>query len=362
MKAYQLRNIIYAFLLITSQAHSFDVDGGEIIGRHIYGLAIDHQGDPLLIEDRPLIYAKSDVNEFINIEKNEFVISSFSHQIGGVYITRIDPKSKNSLDTVALNLASVGGFSDPVGGIKTAWNSLMLTERQLIDARAPKEFIVAYQPYFKEKSSLVHPYQYGWISEVVLLDANGQAKAIKNYAVGRLFATQVLMMPDGKTFYMLDSKNSGNLYLFIAEHPNSLTKGTLYAVSRQQNQVKYTPLGNASALKMKFKLKGMTFDSLFESTQPDNRSCTGTFQYIKTVYGEECLKLKSDHETVAGLFEPIRVMAMKGIPEFGAEITNMKFDASRQEIRFESASQNETVFPVGHDPKLDSQFIIQVSR
>jgi len=362
MKSCYLNKLIYVFLIIASQAHGLEIKAGEVIGRHIHGLATDYQGDPVLVEDRPLIYNNSSFSQLISIEKNDYVVSGFNHQIGAVYVTKVDSESSKSLDTAALNLASVGGLSHPSAGIHTVWNSLLLTEGQLINAAEPDSFIKAYKPYFKEKSDLVNPYHYGWISEVILLDAQGQAKAIKNYALGRLFANEVIMMPDGKTFYMLDSKNSGNLYLFIAEQKNSLAKGRLYVVNRQDNKITYSQLGEMSALKMKFKLKKIKFDSIFESAKPDNNSCASKFKYIRTIYGEECLKLKSRNKKYAGLFEPIRMTAMMGASGFTTAISNMKFDVAKQQVRFNDAGKSELVFSLGQDPKFDSQFIVQESR
>jgi len=362
MKSFSLKKLIYVLLIITSQAHGFDIKGGEVVGRHIHGLATDYQGDPVLVEDRPLIYDKSNFDELISVDEKDFLISGFNHQIGGVYVTQVDSKENKTLDTSALDLASIGGLSYPTAGIKTDWNSILLSESHLINAREPESFIKAYQPYFKEKSSLVKPYNYGWISEVILLDAKGQAKAIKNYALGRLFATEVMMMPDGKTFYMLDSQHSGNLYLFIAEQKNSLAKGTLYAVSRQNNKVSYAQLGKVSALKAKFKLKKLTFDSIFETANPANHSCPVTFKYIESIYGEECLKIKSKNKKYAGLFEPIRMMAMMGTARFSSEISTMKFDADKKQVMFERDGQTEMTFSVGQDTKFDSQYILQESR
>ena len=121
-------------------------------------------------------------------------------------------------------------------------DSILLSENHIIDAANPKEFTDTFRPYFKGKSSLVNPYKYGWVSEIIVLDAKGEAKAIKSFSLGRLFANQVLLMPDGKTVYLLDKL--GNLYVFIAEQANSLAKGKLYAVINRKGNIDYELFGS----------------------------------------------------------------------------------------------------------------------
>ena len=289
MKNFQRYNLVFILLLIAGQTFAQSINSGKVIGRHIYGLAHDYQGDPVLINDRPLIYKESSFEQVLKVADKSFMISGFNDAIGSVYITRMDNSASKQLDTVDLNLASVDGFSQPTDASLTNWNSLLLTESGLIDAAKPDAFIDAFKPYYKGKANLINPYNYGWVSEVILLDSQGKAKAIKNYALGRMFAQQVIAMPDGKTIYTLD--RSGNLYLFVADQVNSLAKGQLYAVSRQQDRIKYDLLGNSAALKVKFKLKKATFNSIFQTTVVKNKRCNKKYTYVNTIYGEECLKL-----------------------------------------------------------------------
>lgn len=330
---------------------------GSVIGRHIFGLATDYQGDPVLIEDKPLIFEKSQFDTTITIDKAKFLVSGFKNQIGGVYITQIDPNNNKALDTVVLNLAKVDGLSSLANGIKTRWNSILMAESGLIDAANPKDFINAFKPYYKGKSKLVQPYKYGWVSEVIVLDSSGQAKAIKNYALGRVFASQVIIMPDNKTIYMLD--DLGNLYLFVAAQEKSFAKGQLYAVDRQNDKLNFTLLGKPAALKVKFKLKKAKFKSIFKSVKPKNQTCSRSYTYIKTIYGEECLKVNRKYKKYAALFEPIRIRAMKGISAFSSKNSQMTFNVDSNELRFSHSGQDDINLSVGKNPKINSQFVIK---
>ena len=369
----------FIFLLLSESVFSQDfrgekLNGGDIVGRHIYGLATDYHGDPLLIEDKPLIYDKSDFQAMINIDKALFMVSGFNQQIGGVYVTEVNPKNSQFIDTVALKGDKVGGFSFPTGGFKTSWNTMLMSENGRIDAAKPKKFIDSFRPYFKGKNGLVNPYKYGWVSEVIVLDAQGQAKAIKNYALGRMFANQVLVMPDNKTLYMLDGL--GNLYLFVANQEKSLAKGNLYAIDRENGQVNYTLLGKPAALKVKFKLKKASFKSIFKTAVPDisasnKNRCEKRFKYINTIYGEECLQVKKKYKKYAAFFEPVRVMAMKGISSFTAENSRMKFNSDKNEMTFTvfketvknlSEGQAEIRLALGNNANINSKYVIKDSK
>ena len=346
-------------LCCASSVYAQDIKGGEVIGKNIYGLATDYNGDPLLVDERPLIYSTSSFDEEIVLGKQTFLVSAFNQPIGGVYVTYIDKKTKKFLDTSPLELSGIGGLSHPQAGIRALWGSVILAEAGLVDAANAETFNKDFKAYYKGKDNLVNPYNYGWLSEIIVLDAEGQAKAIKNYAMGRVFADQFLIMPDSRTVYMLDSQASGNLYVFIAEQPYSMVKGSLYAVGRTEDKLSYIPLGETSALKLKFRLKKISFDSMFSSKTPKNNVCAKKYTHVQTVYGEECLKLKAKGKKYAPIFEPIRTLALKGVAGFGGKQSQMQFDTNNKLIRFKQTGKAEIAFPVNEDTHLNSQYIIK---
>jgi len=351
----------YIFLLSTlfcaTTVSAQELVSGSVIGRHIFGLAVDYQGDPVLLNDKPIIYEKVSFNEHIEIDKSRFLISSFNGNIGSVYITQLEKELGNPQDTTALNLAIVDGLNYPSNGTKTNWNTILLAENTVIDAANAQNFIESFRPFYKGKSDLVNPYKYGWVSEIIVLDAKGAAKAIKSFSLGRLFADQVILMPDGKTVYLLDKL--GNLYVFIGEQANSLAKGKLYAVSRSNGKIKYEMLGKQSALKVKFKLKKAKFSSIFKSAKPKNGKCKKKYTYVNTQFGEECLKIQRKYKKYIGYFEPIRTKAIKGIPEFVGKDSNMHFNSKDKYISFKQNDQAELTLQLDQDSKLKSQFILK---
>lgn len=345
--------------------HSTEVlalEGGSIVGRHIFGLANDVNGDPLLIQNDPLIYTSGHADHRINVEKSSFMISLFDHPIGSIYVSEFDSKGEQVVDTFALDASSVGGVSAPNGGVITSWNSVLYSEQASIDTAKPNEFVDEFSAYFKNDRAKVKPYDYGWLSEVILLNDKGDAKIIKNYAVGRVAASSIALMPDEKTLYLLDAKKSGNLYLFISEEAKSLSKGTLYQVQQQGNDIIYNKLFSTSALKAKFKLNKITFDDIFQSAKPVEDHCETGFKFIDTAFGKECLKLKSKNRNYSGVFEPIRTVALKGGMNFVTEGANLELDPKTNNLLLSKDGKTIKTLVLGENSEMNSAYILEAVK
>jgi hypothetical protein len=340
---------------------------GHVIGRHIFGLATDVSGDPLLIDDIPLIYGASYFDQTLSFDDNAFVVSGFGDTLGGLYITRYDVKSKRYVDTVSFSLAAVEGLSRPRGGIITPWNTVLFGEALLVDGANPQGFIDGFKAFYKGKAELVNPYHNGWITEAIILDeqGSGKIKIIKNYAVGRVFASQLFMMPDNKTLYLFDRDNAGLMYLYIAEKANSLTKGTLFGISLDNGKLVYDLLGRSSALKVKFKLKKLDFDKLFEVAPVDGGDCPEKFVHVNNYYGEECLQVKKKNRKYAGLFDPIRMLSIKRKGRRLTKFAKVVFGQKRSGVELTGEGGLSMTYGLGsgagleQGKDLDSQYIIQ---
>ena len=334
--------------------------GGEVIGRHIFGLATDYQSNPLLIADRPLIYKEKVHEQAFKVDEASFKITVFDHDMSSIYISKTDKNSFNLIDTESLPLGVINGLHAPSFGLETPWNTLLVGEGGLVNAREFDAFLQSFKPYFKDKSELVNPYHYGWLTEVIILNAKGKAKAIKNYATGRLFANKLLVMPDRKTYYFLDNANSGVVYIFVADAQDSLAKGSLYALELRKDVINTILLGNTSSLKMKFKLKKAEFSSIYKTRELINGKCETDYKYINTVYGEECIKLKSKSIVkYAGFFEPIRTVALKGLSSDREYIEDLSFDVSKNQLAFQTRGNGRILLSLGENVELGSQFFIQ---
>lgn len=353
----------FAILLIlaTIDVNAQELEQGTVIGRNIFGLAWDAGKKPLMKDGKPLIYKKDSFDVPIQVGKSQFMLSVFKHDIGSIYVTKYDGDTASWLDTMDINLGSVGGVTRPDGGVLTPWDTLLVNENQMIDAANPKQFVEAYAAYYANNQAMVKPYNYGWNVEAILLNEKSDAKVIKNYALGRLSASRVLVMPDNRSIYLYDSEHSGNLYLFVADKASSLAKGSLYAAKNIGGNFQYIKLGESSALKMKLRLKRASFARMFAVQSPTEKTCDKGFQYVQTVFGEECLKVKKRARKYAGLFEPIRVSAMHGVKAVAQRADRLNYDEKKNEILFNKKDAIVARFSLGTDENIHSNYVIRGS-
>ncbi len=354
-------------MMTNAQADAEYPQGGEVIGRHIFGLARDYQQSPVMIGEDPLIHrsqaSQASHHNFAIQEQDaeqNYTVSLFRHVIGSVYLS--DRNEQNEyVDTIALDLEPVSGLTNPVGATRTPWGSLIFSESVDVNTAEPDTFITDVAPFFKGKKDLVNAYHYGWLGEIILLEGGSEAKVIKDYGVGRVSASQIIVMPDAKTLYLLDGDHSGNLYVFVADQANSLTQGTLYGVAYDGRLATYHELGQGAALKTRFRLRRATFKTFFDSAQPEAGQCSGDFRYVESIYGPECLRLQKRSESYAGLFEPVRMMAL--LPESASHqaVLTMEYDADSQSLSLIQADQQKHTFLLKPDPQMQSQFIMEVS-
>ncbi len=349
---------------LAQQAEVFEASltSGTIIGRHIFGLARDYQNDPVIIDGRPLIYESQTSDTKLAVEDKAFTLSLFNHSIGSIFLTLHNEMQDGLVDTAAVELASVSGITHPDAVTQTPWNTILFSESRNIDAAAPDEFVDTFKSFFKNKADLVNPYNYGWVNEAVILDAKGQVKVIKNYAVGRVFADELVLMPDQKTLYMLDANHSGNLYVFVSEEAGSFTKGTLFAGQLLNSQMQWQKLGANSSLRVKFKLKKAAYAAFLSNAEVTESVCPAGYKLTQSAYGTECLKVVKKNRRYVGLFEPARTAAMAGINGFGIPLKQLAYKEGGNGLVALTMDGDEISFPFSSDVKHDSSFILEAPK
>lgn len=356
-----ITNCLWFFMLVnTTNIIAEELVTASVIGKNIFGLAYDVNGDPLMIDEMPLIFEKGTFNKKISsIDGKSFFVSGFGDVLGGLYMSIFDDETKRYIDTRPFNLSSVEGLTRPQGGVTTSWGSVLFSEAEQVDGAGAAAFANVFKSYYKDKIHMVKPYNYGWVAEAILLDNKGAAKLIKNYSIGRLFASRLYIMPDRKSLYLFDAKNTGQLYFYVAKEASSLTNGSLYGVSFIDEMANYVPIGSASALKMKFKLKKISFDKLFDTSPLKDGNCASGFKHIVTIYGEECLKLKKRNKKYAGLFEPVRTLAIKSKTHTQVKLTGIKFNQDYSQVELTSEGGSSMKFPLGQNDELNSRYVIE---
>ena len=357
--------IIQIFIISSLFSNSFDIKGGDVVGKNIYGVITNFNKNPIQINNRSIIVKENSYNGFLNIkDKNQdFLVSSFisSTGIGSIYITKtkINNNKIDAYDTESLDLSSMGGVYSPSKAYKTSWNTYMFTQDKLINSKNDKSFVSDFKYYFDDKISLVNSYKYGWNFEVIILNASGESKAINNFSMGRTFGSFISIMPDNKTVYIFDEKYSKNLYLFVSQKQQDFLKGTLYVASKVNDKIQWKKLGKNSSLRLKLKLKkNLKFKDIYKSTKVKNNKCPNKYTFISTVYGEECLKINKKLKKYAGALEPIRQSAMLGVKSFLNDISSMNYDKEKNMLIFKNADSIKYRFNTTNND-MNSNFIIK---
>jgi hypothetical protein len=361
--------LIITLSIITLTASSFNINGGDVIGKNIYGVINDIKGNPIQIDGKAVIVKDNSYSGFLNIKDKEedisqdFLISSFSSSngIGSLYVTKtkMDENGIKAIDTKSIDLSALGGVYSPSKGYKTSWNTYLFSQDKLIDSKNDKEFIQNFKPYFTHKSKLVNSYKYGWGFEAVVLNIKGDAKAINNYAMGRTFASDIAVMPDNRTVYIYDGKYSKNLYLFIADKAQDFIKGMLYVAKFDGDKMKFEKLGKNSSLKMKLKMRrGVAFKNIYKSKKAKNGKCARKYTFISTVYGDECLRVNKRFKKYAGVFEPIRQSAVLGVEPFLTDTSSMSYESDSNMLVFKNGDSIIHRYQT-NNKDLKSEFIIK---
>ena len=319
-------------------------DSPQIIGKNIFGLVRDYQNSPVIIEEAPLIHTNPDHNVDLNVVGRRFDISVFGGEISTLYLTHYNRKRNRKVDTLPLKLDPVSGITSVEKITPAPWGSVLMSEAALVDANSPENFTKSFSSYFKGKEQMVNPYNYGWLTEAIVLDELGTSKVIKHYAVGRLAASEFAVLSDGTGLFLLDGHHSGNLYYFAVQEKGSLSRGTLYLVSEDLDQLKFVEMGNTSSLKIKFSLKKTTFDKVIDLQVPVEGGCATGYQYTETVLGQECIKLVKRAKKFAAFLEPIRVAAVLNLPNYSEHWSKLSVDESGSKLNLGSAGGLEKSF------------------
>lgn len=356
-----LHNITVIFISLATCQFAYAQQPGEVIGKHIFGLARDYQADPVIINGDPLIHKNGKSEIELSLNGSDFTVSLFDDVIGSIYLSQYN-NNRSHINTVALDVSGSEGISRPVWPILTEWDSVFFSESVVVDAARADDFVSDFKYYFKEDQSKVKPYHYGWVGELVVFDAGASAKVIKNYAMGRVSASRIVAMPDNRTFYLLDAENSGHVYVFVANKQKSMTQGDLYVMYGENENIRYLKLGDASSLKIKFRLDKVTFDKMFSHASPTNGSCPDSYRYISTIYGEECLLVKRKYAAYAGKFEPVRYAAIHGAVPYMKGINSAIFDAEKRKLILGNKDNKKSIISLVSNESMNSDYIAEVMK
>jgi secreted PhoX family phosphatase len=302
-----------------------------------------------------------------------YSLTHFDNTPGVVYMSELVSKAGQleALKSKPVDASNVKGIWKPAAGSVTPWGTHLGGESEEPDARlftTANEFrgnlalensidyatatnqaasfsrFFGTHGYLKDRATTreikaagFDPYNYGFIWEAHVHD--GSATIAKHYSMGRMSTEVAYTMPDHKTVYMADSRESGILTKFVAVAAGDLSEGELFCAKLTQASqangaaidskfsVEWLSMGNASDASLHPQLSaGMSFDDIFDTAQVNSAwsevsTCdiNGGFVSVRTSSGHECLKIKEGMEAMASRFETRRYAAMLGCTsEFNA--------------------------------------------
>lgn len=168
--------------------------------------------------------------------------------------------------------------------------------------------------------------KYGHVVEYGV-DDSGATTVTKWYTMGRQALEMAEILPDDKTVYISDDGTNTMMTAFVMDTPKDLSSGTLYIAKFNQTDDKYggsfdvdwIELGSATQDELAAMVDNITFDDIFEYTEPtiEGQSCSCPDGFTGINAGHEsgspqCLKVKDGMETAAAFFETRRYGAMMG--------------------------------------------------
>jgi len=311
----------------------YDIDyhviarSGDRIGEGIFGLLYDKSGKPLRYKNGKLKIANSnDFTSLIPFKDKVFMINHFESRPAAAYITEIEVEKDGNLravNTKPIDFSSYNGLWSPCAGSITPWNTHLGGEEYEPNARNLKKngsINFSYDmmaEYVNGDLKALNPYDYGWITEIKIVNSNGDTDVKKHYCMGRFSHELGFVMPDKRTVFLSDDGTNVALFMFIADREGDLSSGILYAAKWIQKsdknageaKLEWINLGHADDKEIKKALdKRIKFYDLFEVSNTEKRG----FKSINTMFGEEILKLKRGMDKIASRLESRRYAALKG--------------------------------------------------
>ena len=324
--------------------------GGDI-GSTPFGALVGPRGE--LIEsttgERPWFPEAIDFNALHEVNGELEFWSHIEARPAALYRTQITLDDKGTLHSEAtrpIDLTAVGGSKDLCAGDVTPWGSHLAAEEYETPAEQvledgtlpPSESI--YDAEYNGMTQVLGPgrehlwpYDYGWMVEIT--PDGGGTQVTKHHAMGRFSHEIGVVMPDRRTVYMSDDQTrGGGLFMFVADRPDRLDAGTLYALRWKEptsttSPVDWVSLGHASDLELRdiVRKRELRFHDMFEVTSPP---CEAPAKAVRTGMRTECLRLKEGMAAVASRFETRRYAGLVGATTEFTKGEGLAFDPAQR--------------------------------
>ncbi len=165
--------------------------------------------------------------------------AQYGHLPGQIVVTTLDQNPRTGALRVVrytpVDLRPIHGLWMPCAASLSPWNTHLSSEEYEPDAvhAASDKAFVAFSRHLFGHAAAANPYHYGHVPEVTV-QADGTARVVKHYGMGRIARELVQVMPDERTVLMGDDGKDTGLFMFIADRARDLSAGTLYVAQWHQ--------------------------------------------------------------------------------------------------------------------------------
>lgn len=258
-----------------------------------------------------------------------WLISHLERPEGGIWRTRL------SADLVPVETAPIdlrvlqGGYIHCAASV-TPWGSHLGSEEYEPDAAivgsdqrmaktadrgraTPEEPLETVPDHGYNEIEPRSPYDYGWMFEIEPVSFG----VIPHPTLGRFSHELGLVLEDRRTVYLTDDTylpsdagvqvGGGGLFRFVADRPDDLSAGELFAAILEQGQISWISLGHASDAELSAR---PSFSELFDRVIA--AECPAGFTRTETMTGRECLRVRPGQDRLASRLETRRYAALLG--------------------------------------------------
>lgn len=222
-----------------------------------------------------------------------------------------------------VDTSKVHGLWITCGASLSPWGTHLSSEEYEPDAFDQKagtelQLLKDFSQHLYGNPNSANPYNYGHMPEVIV-NADGSARIIKHYCLGRISHELIQVMPDQRTALMGDDYTNGALFMFVADKEKDLSAGNLYAAKYLNElnesataQIQWIHLGHASSKEIDdlVNVRKIQAQDIMQSlnTNPNDPSFTEIILNKQKLW----VKVNPGMEQAAAFLETHRYAALKG--------------------------------------------------
>ena len=226
---------------------------------------------------------------------------------------RLELVSYHNVDT-----SDAHGLWITCGASISPWNTHLSSEEYEPDATlASNSQLKGFSKNLFGDENVANPYHYGHLPEVTVRP-DGTATIKKHYCLGRISHELVQVMPDERTVLMGDDTTNGGLFMFVADRPRDLSRGTLYVAKWTQTSsagagsgdLSWINLGHATSDEIEAMADTLTAADIMDVRTSDPGDAS--FTKINFNGGYNWVKVQPGKEQAAAFLETHRYAALRG--------------------------------------------------